>query len=286
MRNNKKCFIALLILACICVSMALSGCESSVEPSDDSVSGDYQYAVKVVTEGGMPLANVQVKVFNRGDSLVFAGYTDKEGSLTFASPQYGLNAVLSEVPEGYKFDSVWPLGEGENTVVVETFFVGNEITGRTYKLGNIVDDFSVTDVNGTTYKVSELLKTKKAIVLNFWFENCGPCRMEFPYLNEAYNEYKDKLEVIAISPVDSENTVADYAEEMKLDFPMASGDIEWENAFGFEGYPTTVVIDRYGMVAFTHTGSVTDKDTFVTLFEYFTSDEYKQGVVKNLSELK
>ncbi len=286
MRNNKKCFIALLILACLCVSMALSGCESSVEPSDDSVSGDYQYAVKVVTEGGMPLANVQVKVFNRGDSLVFAGYTDKEGSLTFASPQYGLNAVLSELPKGYRCDAAQPLNEKENKIVVKTFFVGTDIVGNKYTLGSIVDDFSVTAVNGKTYKVSELLETKKAVVLNFWFENCGPCRMEFPYLNEAYNEYKDKLEVIAISPVDSENAVSAYAKDMKLDFPMVSANLEWEQAFGFGGYPTTVVIDRYGMVAMMHTGAVTDKEAFASMFEHFTSDEYKQGVVKNLSELK
>ncbi len=267
--------------------MLLSGCNNSGEGSDNSVSDDYDYIVKVVTEGGMALKDVQVKVFNRGDGLVYAGYTDKEGRVSFSSPQTGLNAVISEVPEGYKFDSTCPLGEGENAVVVKTFFVGTEIEGRSYKLGSIVDDFSVTDVDGNTYKVSELLKTKKAIVLNFWFENCGPCRMEFPYMDEAYNDYKDKLEVVAISSIDSENAVFAYKKQMELDFPMASDVREWGKAFDLSGgYPTTVIIDRYGMVAMSHSGAITDKETFASLFEYFTSDDYKQAPVRNLSDIK
>ncbi len=287
MKNIKKGFsVYSLLLVCLCFVMLLSGCNDSGEASDNSVSDDYQYTVKVVTEGGMSLANVQVKVFNRGDGLVFAGYTDKEGRVSFSSPQAGLNAVISEVPEGYKYDSAYPLTENENRLVLKTFFVGTDIVGNKYTLGSIIDDFSVTAVDGNTYKVSELLKTKKAIVLNFWFENCGPCRMEFPYLNEAYNDCKDKLEVIAISPVDSKNAVLAYQDQMKLDFPMVSSNLEWEKSFAVGGYPTTVVIDRYGMVAMIHTGAVTDKETFASLFEYFTSDDYKQGVVKNLSELR
>ncbi len=281
--NKRFSALCLLLALCLCVSAFLSACSNEGRSeSHDS----YEYRVKVVTEGGMPLENVKVKVFNRGNGLVHAGYTDEEGSLEFTSEQGGLNAVISEVPDGYKYDASYPLTENENKLTVKTFFLGNDITGKNYQLGDIVDDFSVVDVDGNTYKVSELLKTKKAVVLNLWFENCGPCRMEFPYLNEAYNDYKDKLEILAISPVDSKNAVSKYKTQMELDFPMVSGSMEWESAFVKGGYPTTVVIDRYGMVAMIHSGAVTDKETFVSVFEYFTKDDYKQTVIKNLSELR
>ena len=66
-----------------------------------------------------------------------------------------------------------------------------DLTNRIYELGDVVHDFEVTATNGTTYKLSELLKEKKAVILNFWFLNCGPCKMEFPFLEQAYEDYAD-----------------------------------------------------------------------------------------------
>ena len=70
-----------------------------------------------------------------------------------------------------------------------------------YKLGDYMGDYTVTDVNGNSYTFSELLTEKKAIVLNFWYINCGPCQMEFPYLQSAYAK-RDDIALIAINPVD------------------------------------------------------------------------------------
>lgn len=156
-----------------------------------------------------------------------------------------------------------------------------------YSLGDSMGDYSVTDVNGVTYKFSEILKDKKAIVLNFWFINCGPCRMEFPYLNEAYEAYKEDIEVIAINPVgDSEADVKAFAEEMTLSFPVAVGDEAWNQAVNIQGYPTTMVIDRTGTVSFVHTGYIDSTETFERVFEFFTKDDYTPTLVENISDIK
>ena len=77
---------------------------------------------------------------------------------------------------------------------------GAVLSASSYKLGDNMGDYTVTDINGQTHSFSELLQSKKAIVLNFWFVNCGPCQMEFPYLQSAYDTYSDDVAVIAINP--------------------------------------------------------------------------------------
>ena len=157
----------------------------------------------------------------------------------------------------------------------------------TYKLGDNMGDYVLTDINGKTYKFSEILGKKDAIVLNFWFANCGPCKSEFPYLQEAANEYDDELTVIAINPVDiKEERIKEFAKENNLTIPVVKGDAAWEKAFSLMGYPTTIVIDRYGKIAFSHMGAITEEDVFEEIFEFFTDDDYVQTTIKNLNELK
>lgn len=156
-----------------------------------------------------------------------------------------------------------------------------------YQLGDYMGNYTVTDIKGNTYTFSEILKEKKAIVLNFWFINCGPCQMEFPYLQNAYMSYSDDIEVIAINPIDKKtSSIEKYAKQNELSIPMVLGEEAWVTAFGLQGYPTTVVIDRYGSVAFMHTGAVTQDGIFEKIFEYFTADGYKQSTIKNINDIK
>lgn len=160
-----------------------------------------------------------------------------------------------------------------------------DLSSSKYVLGDTMGDYTVTDINGVSHNFSKILEDKKAIVLNFWFINCGPCQMEFPYLQSAYDAYKDDIEVIAINPVDKrENNIIKYAEQNELTLPMAMGEESWISAFGITGFPTTVVIDRTGTVSFMHVGAVTEGGIFDSIFRYFTADEYESKIVKNINE--
>ena len=111
--------------------------------------------------------------------------------------------------------------------------------------------------------------------------------MEFPYLQQAYTQYQDDIEVLAINPVDGTNdTIATFAQDNGLTFPMAVGETEWETCMKLSAYPTTVVIDRYGAIGMIHKGMVTDTETFTKVFEFFTSDDYEQTTIKNIDDIK
>lgn len=168
-----------------------------------------------------------------------------------------------------------------------TLISNANLSSSKYVLGDSMGDYLVTDWHDYDYKFSQVLKDKKAIVLNFWFINCVPCQMEFPYLQKAYEQYEDDIEVIAINPVDSNfNDILKYVQKNELMLPVAQGEEAWISAFDLQGFPTTVVIDRYGKVAFMHTGAITEEGVFEKIFEFFSNDSYKQSIIRNISDIQ
>jgi len=46
---------------------------------------------------------------------------------------------------------------------------------------------------------TDVLQSEKAVLLDFWAEWCGPCKMIAPLLDEAADEYADKLAVVKLN---------------------------------------------------------------------------------------
>lgn len=285
-----KKIISLFVAFALCFSftVSLSGCDNSGE---ENKTFDTVYSVVVESIGGMPLEDITVEIYKDAEmqNLQWAAETDGEGKITFdADSSKTYYAALKDVPDGYLVTSSYELNS-ENTKISLKTILGDatDMASATYKLGSVVHDFTVTATDGKDYKLSELLKTKKAVVLNFWFINCGPCEMEFPYLQQAYIDYQNEIALIAINPYDGTNdTVSAYAVENNLTFPMASTDSAWAEIMQLTAYPTTVVIDRYGTICFIHKGMVTSKEDFTKVFEFFTADDYKQTLIRNISEIQ
>lgn len=279
---------ALLTIALLLCACTPSDTESSA-PAESSIPERITYTVEVRTEGGMPLAGVRVDVYtdNTLATRLRAAETDENGMVSFeADRSDGYTAVLSNLPYGFETAQAFSITETTRISLKGSMHAEGDLSGATLRLGDIVRDCTVTATDGTVYKFSELLATKKAIVLNFWFENCGPCKMEFPYLQKAYEAYSDDVIVLAINTVDGTNdSITSYASGMGLTFPMAKGRETWVQYMSVSAYPTTVVIDRYGMACMKHGGSITEEGVFEQIFAHFTADDYKQQTFRNLSDL-
>lgn len=282
MKKSKNIKILAFLLCLVIFSFA--GCTSG----DGEMTG---YTVCLKTEGGMPIEEIEIRVYkdSKLSDLVWASRTAEDGNVTFSAPKSEKYvAVLGDLPKGYESQKSYSV-KNEYTVITPKIVMqkAENIAEFNCGLGDIIPDFSITDYNGKTYQISKLLKEKKAVVLNFWYLNCQPCKMEFPFLEQAYKEYKDDIEVLAINPLDgSDSEISEFANENKLSFPMAVGEQGFENCFKLNAYPTTVIIDRYGNIAMMHKGSITDKETFTKIFGYFVSDSYQQTTVRNISDIK
>jgi peroxiredoxin len=164
-----------------------------------------------------------------------------------------------------------------------------EATGSTIPtsltLGATLPDLTFTDGEGRTVSVQSILEEKKLVVLNFWFADCGWCRKEFPVMEVAYQSHREDVEILAVNPYDSEAAIADFQKENSLSFPMLSCSEELAVAFGVNGYPTSVCIDREGKISMIHAGAITDAEVFSRLFETYTSPDYRSRVYNSIYEI-
>lgn len=74
-------------------------------------------------------------------------------------------------------------------------------------LGKPFQDFTVTDIDGNTFTLSDALKDHEVVLINFWATWCGPCRMIAPIVEEIANEYAGKV-VVAKVDVDEMGELA------------------------------------------------------------------------------
>ena len=262
--------------------------QPSTEPSAPAEA--VEHSITITNAAGKALSKVELRVYADSSltDLIAAGKTDTDGVFTFKRiPSDGYVAVLSKVPTGYGVADMYELtGEKSHILLSSASVSQDELYAMRFRLGDAMPDFSLTDHDGTVYTLSELLRDKKAVVLNFWNLSCVPCKQEFPHIQQAYEKYSDQIEFLAINPMDSDGSVINqFVQEMGYTFPMFQVDFQWHEMFNVNAYPLTIVIDRYGNIALTHSGSVPDTETFENLFAYFSADDYSQEFYKSIQLL-
>ena len=207
--------------------------------------------------------------------IYFGTYSIDGNTENFEEPQ------VSQTPEISTSES-----EADNSRPEEpNLIMGEEISGVTFQLGDRMYDFTLTTPDGDELVLADILKEKKAVVLNFWFSSCYWCQLEFPYMNDAYNAYKDDIEIIALNPYDGDAAVEQFKTENGISFPMVFCSYDMASAFSVSGYPTTVVIDRNGIVSMNEAGAVTQSGVFEDLFAYFTADDYRSEPLESITDI-
>ena len=285
-----KKLLSLLLALAVVLSMTamLTGCkdnQTSEDPSEPSAGKNASYTVNIASAGGMPLDGVEVYVYADStlSDLKQYGETDENGTAKLELPEGGDYAiVLESVPAGYEKKDVYSFnGKKANIKLNSGLIKGENLSGASLGLGDIMYDFSVTAADGSTVTLSQMLEEKEMVLINFFFTTCGPCANEFPYMEEAYQLYKDTVGVIALDPLDDNATVAAYQQSMGLTFPMASCQAAWSQTFGITGYPTSIVVDRHGVICLVEVGGLTSLRPFSSMFEHFTGDDYEQKICYN-----
>jgi cytochrome c biogenesis protein CcmG, thiol:disulfide interchange protein DsbE len=96
----------------------------------------------------------------------------------------------------------------------------------------------------------------RVVYLDFWASWCAPCQQSFPWMQSMKNAYeRDGLTVVAVN-LDSKRADADrFLSKESIDF-----DVRFDpqglmaEAFKVKGMPTSIIVDRHGVMRFTHIG--------------------------------
>jgi thiol-disulfide isomerase/thioredoxin len=111
-------------------------------------------------------------------------------------------------------------------------------------------------VQSSDGKVIDLQQQKgKVVFINFWATWCPPCLAELPSINDLYQKVKDNPNIIFLS-IDVDNTLPKSSlllQKKGYLFPVYGGAQNLPRDFFSGTIPTTLVIDKKGLVVFNHT---------------------------------
>ncbi|MEP6850145.1 MAG: TlpA disulfide reductase family protein [Acidobacteriota bacterium] len=108
----------------------------------------------------------------------------------------------------------------------------------------------------------------KVVLLDFWMTWCGPCISTFPRLRGWYKKYSDKDFVLVgvtqyegskegkrMSPLQELDFIKTFKDKYNMIYPIAIVRPGETAKFGIAAFPTTVLLDRNGVVRYIGIGS-------------------------------
>ena len=106
----------------------------------------------------------------------------------------------------------------------------------------------------------------RVVVLNFWASWCGPCRVEQPDLNEAYELLPaDEVAFLGVNIEDAEANALAHIREFEIPYPSlfdpANDYASRFSGVGPRNIPSTLFIDREGRVAVRVFGVIGTRET-------------------------
>jgi len=304
-KKSKK--ILIIVIACVLLAaiatgvavLLMGGSEGFSDDPDDVVTGEkVEHSISIKTAGGMVMSDLDVYVYDNADlsNMVDFAKTSAEGKVSFnlaKGAEYAI--VLSGVPKGYDVKECYVFDGEKADIVLKSELVKDEnISTAKLGLGDVMYDFTVTTPDGTKITLSEMLKEKKMVLLNFWFIGCSWCVTEFPYMEQAYQQYKDDVGIIALDPLgEADAAIASFPANfnLSLSFPLAACPTSWAKVFKtpksdeITAYPTSIIVDRYGVICLVEDGAITSLNPFTSLFETMTADDYEQKLYTSVGEL-
>lgn len=144
-------------------------------------------------------------------------------------------------------------------------FVERTPVGTTISGGDRLSapDLSGTLVGGGEWRLAGL--RGRVVVLNFWYPNCGPCRVETPELDQLARTTRSRgVDVVGIAVRDTEDAVVAFRANYRVSYPSVydpqGRSVQQFRDLRVPGFPFTVVVDRQGRVAGVYIGALLRTD--------------------------
>lgn len=128
--------------------------------------------------------------------------------------------------------------------------------------------FVLTTFEGETISSEEL--AGNVVVLNFWASWCLPCEQEAEHLQQAWELYEDRGDVVflGVAYVDTERESLAYLERFNITYPNGPDlGTNIYRSFRARGVPETFVINKLGEVASVKIGPYLTLEEITTVID-------------------
>ncbi|HUO78759.1 MAG TPA: TlpA disulfide reductase family protein [Steroidobacteraceae bacterium] len=94
----------------------------------------------------------------------------------------------------------------------------------------------------------------QVVMVNFWASWCEPCRKEFPLLDQIYKKYKAAgFTLVGVNVEPEAKDAESFIAKTPVTFPIVfDKDSVVSKQYHVSGMPTTVLIDRKGVLRWVH----------------------------------
>jgi peroxiredoxin len=124
------------------------------------------------------------------------------------------------------------------------------------EVAHAAPDFRLVDLDGNQVRLSDY--AGRPVLINFWATWCGPCEIEMPIIEDAYQAHQsDGLAVLAVAVDDNPDSVRRFFAERELTFPPLLDDGSVSRTYQVFGLPTSYFVAADGNIAAVHMGLLT-----------------------------
>ncbi len=125
------------------------------------------------------------------------------------------------------------------------------------------EDFEYTGLDGSNVTLSEIIKEKDYVVLDFWGTWCKWCIKGIPEMKKYYKKYNSKVEFISIACYDDEAQVRKLVLAEEMDWKHILNDEntpekDLTQSYNIQGFPTKVIINSKGNIVASYEGESDD----------------------------
>ncbi len=117
-----------------------------------------------------------------------------------------------------------------------------------------IPDFELQGLDGRVWRRADL--HGRVVFINVWATWCGPCRLELPYVQQLYERYRDRSDVLVLTFNVDQNTavIAPFMEEHGYTFPVILAYGLVGRMLGGYAIPINWITDRTGTIRWEQTG--------------------------------
>lgn len=143
--------------------------------------------------------------------------------------------------------------------------------------GKTALDFTLQTLDGARASLSDY--RGQVVLVNFWATWCPPCRAEIPALEAAHQAHRDDgLVILGVSVEDPPELIELFLREVDITYPILldrNGTVY--RAYRAPGLPTTVLVDRDGIIQVRHIGELSARELDQYLSEVLLSEGSESG---------